>query len=103
MSVSSVSFWAYQEYQGVSLRIIALKSEFLNSFVSLTQKRIIRIIFMRVCLSYYLAIFKKIKIIIRPELQKRKKGLTKALLCPNEPTGDKRFSLDDVEGLQAGK
>jgi hypothetical protein len=57
-SVSSVSSLAYQQYQSVSLRIIALKREFLNSFVSVIWQRINRIIFTCVCKSLNLAFFK---------------------------------------------
>jgi hypothetical protein len=55
----------------VSLAYHGKKREFLNSFVSLTRKRIIRIMFVRVCLFNYLAIFKRKKIIIRPAKMKR--------------------------------
>ena len=53
----------------VSLRIIGLKSEFLNIFVSVTKKRIMRIMFTCVpaCLYKTLLIFKDKKIyIVRP-------------------------------------
>lgn len=45
----------------VSLRIIGLKTEFLNSFVSLRPQRIISIMVTRVCVFTLLLIFKKIK------------------------------------------
>jgi hypothetical protein len=53
----------YNRYIGVTLCYIGLKSEFFNSFVSLTAQRIMRIMFRRVSLFNYLAFFKDKKII----------------------------------------
>ncbi len=51
MNVTSVTLRALQVLQGVTLRYITQKSEFLNNFVSLTLKRINSIIVRRVCVS----------------------------------------------------
>ena len=59
MSVTFVTFSALQALQGVTLRYIGLKSEFLNSFVSLTAQRNNRNTFVCVRPFNYLAIFKK--------------------------------------------
>ena len=45
----SVTLSRLQVLQGVTLRYIALKTEFLNSFVSLTGQRYNRYVFMRAC------------------------------------------------------
>ena len=42
-----------------------MKTEFLNDFVSVIRRCNIRNMFVRVCLSNYLALFKRKKIIIR--------------------------------------
>ena len=59
-------------YHSVSLRIIDLKTEFLNNFVSLTPQRINRIIFTRVCLFNYTAFFKKNKYKRHPRYKESK-------------------------------
>lgn len=54
MSVTFVTFGRrYKRYRGVTLRYIALKTEFLNNFVSLTAKRYIRYIVTCVSLFNY--------------------------------------------------
>ena len=55
---------------GISWAYHGKKTEFLNSFVSLTSKHIMRIIFTCVCLSNYLAFFKDNKIIRGPARRK---------------------------------
>lgn len=80
LTVSCVSFLriiriigAYHPYHSVSLRIIGLKWEFLNRFISLTKKRIMRIISPCVwpCVplfEYFAMYLKNKKIIIRPAM-----------------------------------